>query len=361
MISPRLKQAFLLLLRQGLWGRKEDASALFPLAGDEWMEVYAMARKQTVQGIVCDGLELLDASHYPPKGLWMRWAVELDTIERINRQHRAVREVLRHLLSQPPALPLKLLKGIGIADFYRRPLHRIAGDIDLWLGNERQAELANQRMEQQHIYVNRGENGESGCVVNGVLVELHSVLITLHGPSLRKELRRWEEAVFAQEGEIPTPVANHLLQSTHILKHLINEGIGLRQLCDAAVSLVALSGQTDTEELKRISRQWHIYRWNKLLYALLVKYIGMPQEYLPFPTRTNPDRLMDEIWESGNFGHEDDRQGARPAGKWAGKWFTLRRIAAKSRLSLGYAAYETCSWFGGLAATRLKELFGKKK
>ena len=52
MISAPLQKAFMLLLRQGLWDRQEDCSALFPLDEKEWNEIHSMARKQTVQGII---------------------------------------------------------------------------------------------------------------------------------------------------------------------------------------------------------------------------------------------------------------------------------------------------------------------
>ena len=38
MISAPLQKAFMLLLRQGLWDRQEDCSALFPLDEKEWNE-----------------------------------------------------------------------------------------------------------------------------------------------------------------------------------------------------------------------------------------------------------------------------------------------------------------------------------
>lgn len=56
MISAPLQKAFMLLLRQGLWDRQEDCSALFPLDEKEWNEIHSMARKQTVQGIIYDGI-----------------------------------------------------------------------------------------------------------------------------------------------------------------------------------------------------------------------------------------------------------------------------------------------------------------
>lgn len=362
MVSDRLRQVFMTLLRQGLWGRVEaESSRFFPLTEEDWIRIHHISCKQTVQGVIVDGINQLPPYYLPPHHLLARWTMETQMLGKVNMQHTAVLEVLRHLHGQQPPQVFRLLKGLSVSRFYRNPAHRVAGDIDLWFGNESLTEHANQKAERLGYQVKRGRNGEASCVVSGVLVEHHSRLIELHNPFLQGLLRQWEQDVFHSTGDIYLPpVAHHLLLSTHILKHLVNEGVGLRQLCDAAVSLVALSRQTDGEELERISRRWHIYRWNRVLYALLVKHLGMPCQYLPFPTKANPDGLMDEVWESGNFGQGDERYGERPQGKWANKQYTLKRIIHKLNLSLGYAADETFWWLSGLCAVRIKELFIRK-
>lgn len=355
MLNNRLKQTFLVLLRQGLWERKEVETNLFPLTPDEWTQIYEMAVKQTVQGIIYDGIQLLPKEQQPPRTLLIRWTIAIDHLERINRQQNALLEELPKLFGQEPAIPYQVLKGQAIAVFYPNPLHRSCGDIDLYFGNEEQTEKANQRIESLGIPVERGKDGESNYMLKSVFIEHHAHLIDLHYN--KKELQQWEAQRFQQGEQTLDAVANHLLLSTHILKHLINQGIGLRQLCDAAMALVRLAEQTDKQELEQLSRQWHIYRWHQLLYALLVKYIGMPEAYLPFPTTVNPDKLMDEVWESGNFGHGDERFGNRPEGKWKSKWHTWKIVSNKLHLSAVYAPYETWHWLTGLIGIRIKELF----
>ena len=158
MISAPLQKAFMLLLRQGLWDRQEDCSALFPLDEKEWNEIHSMARKQTVQGIIYDGIRLLPTEAVPPRKVLLGWMVEVDTLERVNRQHRETIKALQQIYVQSPSIPFLLLKGIGTADFYPHPEHRIAGDIDLWFGNKTQTEQANQRMEKLGLPVKRGTN-----------------------------------------------------------------------------------------------------------------------------------------------------------------------------------------------------------
>lgn len=355
MLNDKLKQAFLILLRQGLWGRNEVEQTPLNLSPEEWQKIYEMAVKQTVQGIIYDGFGRNPVEQQPPRPLLIRWMVDIDRLERMNRQQNAILNILPQIFGQQPDIPYQVLKGQGIAAFYPNPLHRLCGDIDLYFGTKEQTEKANQRIESLGVTVERGRDGEANYVLNGVLIEHHAHLIDLH--YAKKELQQWEAIRFRQGGITPDPVANHLLLSTHILKHLVNEGIGLRQLCDAAMTLVGLAESTDKQELERLSRQWHIHRWNRLLYALLVKYIGMPEQYLPFPTTVNPDKLMDEVWESGNFGHGDERYGNRPEGTWKSKWHTWKIVSNKFHLSAVHAPHETWYWLTGLMALRIKELF----
>ena len=65
MISAPLQKAFMLLLRQGLWDGRKTVRP-FPLDERKWNEIHSMARKQTVQGIIYDGIRLLPTEAVPP-------------------------------------------------------------------------------------------------------------------------------------------------------------------------------------------------------------------------------------------------------------------------------------------------------
>ena len=125
-----------------------------------------------------------------------------------------------------------------------------------------------------------------------------------------KKIDNWESRTFRTETtlshhalnlnncSIPIlpPVATHLLMSTHVLKHMLNEGIGLRQLCALAIFTKSMYASLDKQEYIQISKSWGIYRWNKLLYALLVKYLGLSSAYLPFVTTVNSDILLYQFY-----------------------------------------------------------------
>ena len=61
-----IKNALFFLIRQGLWGIKEDVEKYFPLSPEEWQALYIHSRRQAVQGIVYDGMLLLPKPLRPP-------------------------------------------------------------------------------------------------------------------------------------------------------------------------------------------------------------------------------------------------------------------------------------------------------
>ena len=369
----RIQDLFFFFLRRGLWGEEQPVDkSLLPVQEEEWYLIYRLARKHTLQGIIYDGIMGLPAGFQMPRPLLLQWTVEIDKWERINRHQQQMLCALQMLFNQEPAVPFELIKGPAIGCYYPNPLHRVCGDLDFYFCGEEQVKRANERAGSKGICVELGKSGDSSYMVNGVLVEQHPYLIELHNPFFQKALRKWEKDVFMKASsdqclncyevtvKVPVPVAHQLLVSTHILKHLLNAGIGLRQLCDAAVLLRAQAEILDKEELKKRCNQFGVYRWSKLLYALLVKYIGLPERYLPFPTDENPDTLMVEVWESGNFGFYDERKAERPKGKWKNKWYTVKQISRKAQLFFVYAPSETFWWPMTLSGVRIKELFQGK-
>ena len=135
-----------------------------------------------------------------------------------------------------------ILKGQGNALLYPNGLHRTPGDIDIWVEGGDKRVISFVRSISPH---------EKACYhhiefpsYKGVEVELHYrpsfLLCFWHNRKLQKYYERVKEEQFShrvmlgEQGEIaiPTVEFNLIFQLTHIYAHLMNEGIGLRQLLD---------------------------------------------------------------------------------------------------------------------------------
>ena len=125
---------------------------------------------------------------------------------------------------------------------YPNPYSRTPGDIDIWVEGEDKRVISFVRSISPH---------EKACYhhiefpsYKGVEVEVHYrpsfLLCFWHNRKLQKYYERVKEQQFShrvmlgEQGEIAIPTAefNLIFQLTHIYAHLMNEGIGLRQLLD---------------------------------------------------------------------------------------------------------------------------------
>ena len=304
-------KSFFALLRAGLWNG-EVACESFPLNPDEWKQVYMLARKQTVEGIVYDGITRLPNHYFPPRDLLLRWVVLADSIEEKNKQmNRAASELFE--LFTKNRITAFMVKGQGVAACYDEPLHRVCGDIDWFFPDRQDFDKANGLIAVNGIKVEKQAKFSKYYTWRGFMIEHHCRLIDIdnpfRAPYLHRLLRREHENSIrlnlnGQSILLPSPLLTHLSVNAHILKHLLTSGVGIRQLCDSARICYTYHRTIEAEALKEIYRKSGIYRWIQLLNTLLVNHLGMPATYLPFPLapRQNADRMMEDILQSGNFG-----------------------------------------------------------
>ena len=208
----------------------------------DWKELYAIAQKQCLVGILFDGIKKLPAEHVGmKKEILLQWMAESQMLEKANvRLNDAANQVSEWFRKK--GFRTCILKGQGNALMYPNPYSRTPGDIDIWVEGEDKRVISFVRSISPH---------EKACYhhiefppYKGVDVEVHYrpsfLLCFWHNRKLQKYYERVKEEQFShrvmlgEQGEIgiPTVEFNLIFQLTHIFSHLMNEGIGLRQLLD---------------------------------------------------------------------------------------------------------------------------------
>ena len=208
----------------------------------DWKELYAIAKKQCLVGILFDGIKKLPAEYVGmKKELLLQWMAESQMLEKANvRLNDAAIQVSEWFLKK--GFRTCILKGQGNALMYPNPYSRTPGDIDIWVEGGDKRVISFVRSISPH---------EKACYhhiefpsYKGVEVEVHYrpsfLLCFWHNRKLQKYYERVKEEQFShrvmlgEQGEIaiPTVEFNIIFQLTHIYSHLMNEGIGLRQLVD---------------------------------------------------------------------------------------------------------------------------------
>ena len=208
----------------------------------DWKEIYAIAQKQCLVGVLFDGIKKLPAEHVGmKKELLLQWMAESQMLEKANvRLNDAAIQVSEWFRKK--GFRTCILKGQGNALMYPNPYSRTPGDIDIWVEGGDKRVISFVRSISPH---------EKACYhhiefpsYKGVEVEVHYrpsfLLCFRHNRKLQKYYKRVKEEQFShrvklgEQGEIaiPTMEFNLIFQLTHIFSHLMNEGIGLRQLVD---------------------------------------------------------------------------------------------------------------------------------
>ena len=226
------------------------------LKGADWRVLYAMARKQCLVGVLFDGIKRLPADVGMDKGLLFQWMAQNQTLRKANaRLDKAAVEVAEWFGRK--GFRTCVLKGQGNALLYPPGMERTPGDIDLWVdgGDRKVVSFVRSLSPDEKVCYHHIGFPE----YNGVEVEVHfrpSFLFCFrHNRRLQGYYERVMDEQFAHrvklggQGEVAVPKAefNLIFQLTHIFTHLMNEGIGLRQLLDYFFLLknTDFSGNTD--------------------------------------------------------------------------------------------------------------------
>ena len=226
------------------------------LKGADWGVLYAMARKQCLVGVLFDGIKRLPADVGMDKGLLFQWMAQNQTLRKANaRLDKAAVEGAEWFGRK--GFRTCVLKGQGNALLYPPGMERTPGDIDLWVdgGDRKVASFVRSLSPDEKVCYHHIGFPE----YNGVEVEVHfrpSFLFCFrHNRRLQGYYERVMDGQFAhrvklgEQGDVAVPKAefNLIFQLTHIFTHLMNEGIGLRQLLDYFFLLknTDLGGNTD--------------------------------------------------------------------------------------------------------------------
>ena len=233
------QKIFFDFLRFCIGSAKEIPSSLKEV---DWKELYRIAQKQCLVGVLFDSIKKLPAEYVGmKKELLLQWMAESQMLEKANvRLNDAAIQVSEWFRKK--GFRTCILKGQGNALMYPNPYSRTPGDIDIWVEGEDKRVISFVRSISPH---------EKACYhhiefpsYKGVEVEVHYrpsfLLCFWHNRKLQKYYERVKEEQFShrvmlgEQGEIaiPTVEFNLIFQLTHIFSHLMNEGIGLRQLLD---------------------------------------------------------------------------------------------------------------------------------
>lgn len=301
------------LLRAAIWQQHCDVR----VEEHEWEGVIRFAKEQALDGVMADALVWLQKESMPPGALKLPMIARQLKVEQMNiHQNGVLLDFTKELTRR--GIPHVLLKGQGVASLYPNPLHRVSGDIDLYVPMEYYQEV-NRGMLAYGGVRSHETRHHVDYTAHGVVWELHHSVYYFQKDVRNVVFMRLmdeamaEEAVYAKVGDdkvrVLPPTMNVLLLLAHILDHFYCSGIGLRQLCDYALLLDKEYSGIDRDRLITALEELSMTTAYRTIGALCVKYLGLKAEKLMLePSATDvrlAERIMKDCLKGGNFGRSD--------------------------------------------------------
>lgn len=347
-MSHTIQKTFFSLLRSGLWETPIDIALFSSLSDADWKSIYHTAQSQSLLAIIFDAILTLPEELRPPRQLYLQWATQTARVEQANKHlNQILCEITK--LYQDAGLHPVLLKGQGIGIYYRNPLHRQCGDIDVYFGKEGQ-KIANHILSEKGAQTVLEDTVKHTCYIfKDAHIEHHRKIQTLSNPFSNHRFSLWVNEWYPNGAEschimpIPPLTFNAIYIFLHAFKHFMNSGIGLRQLCDWACLFHKRYQEIDTSAFKRHLKELGLVRAAEAFGYVMVTYLGLPAEQFPLSLENAKERgeiLLQEIFFTGNFGKCDTRVSTRPKGTWAGRWHTFRHAVSRSHKFRQFAPSE---------------------
>ena len=284
----------------------------------EWISVYKEALRQSVAGICLLGVErLMTANGW--QLIYLPHELKLERIgvgEHIKQQNRYIDEQTETIWKKlkEDGLEAAILKGQGIATLYGELApYRQSGDIDIWVkgGYKAVCDYVQQTLPTDDLAYHRFHYP----YFEDTEVELH------HRPTLMRnllddrKLAKWYNSFGADSFiylenkgfAVPSLEFNRIFILTHIYRHFLFEGIGLRQIIDYYFVLRSDARFKNDNEIETL-RTLKLMRFAEALMWILHNALGLEEKYLICGINEKEGRfVLSEILQTGNFGQADKR------------------------------------------------------
>ena len=292
----------------------------------DWKELYRIAQKQALLGVLFYGIRRLPKELAAEQKLLMQWLAMAEMIRKQNiKLFQDSVKVCKNF--ENVGFANCILKGQGNALLYPDPYMRTPGDIDIYLSGGRKKIMKyvdrvcpNQVMRYHHV----------DFPVMKTAIEVHFTPSYMFCPIHNRRMQKWFEEVMGEQcahrvslpdgyGEIHVPTAsfNVIYILSHLYRHIFTEGIGLRQLLDYYYVLISDDLLVIRDDLlvirDRVQKELkHLVLWKfaQAVMFVMKEVFGLSEDRMIAPMDEKEGRfLLAEIMRGGNFGQFDDRMG----------------------------------------------------
>lgn len=285
-----------------------------PWDGDRWNSVLVQAVRQSVIGVCYKAIQRLPEDFLPPIQIKVQWGLAYEDIVASNElMDRHSAEITKSFSAS--GLKSCILKGQGLALLYPWPEARQSGDVDLWVDGDFEEIISFLKKHwklEKCVY----HNAEVNCFNDETCLEIHYRPAWLNNPFDNARLQRrfmdmapaqFDRYLLDKGFAAPDVEFNLVFCMVHICRHILNGGIGVRQLLDY---YFVLQHSNSEERLSafRFFSSVHLARFIAAVMYIMREMFALDENlFLCDPDAKYGSMLLKEIECSGNFGMFDSR------------------------------------------------------
>lgn len=324
---------FFLILQSAIG---ENVRLTHSLSHDEWEEMFDLAKKQALLGLAFEGVKKLPKEQWPQGDIVLKWTMATEQVKRQNLQTTNVCLRLNDIFAKE-GFETCILKGQANHVYYDRLIDgvslgmlRVCGDVDAWIWPKEKIQYPVMSIidycQRKNILISLCHLHAEVKPIGGVPVEIHFRPSFLNAPWRNSNFQRvFKAAVFDNAKIDDVGVVKKLrvdydliFQMNHIYRHLLDEGVGLRQVFDFYVLLKDYNKERNVrtelmgkEEMLKIISSCGMKRFaTALMYVLKDIFHVGNDELICGISEKDGLFLQDEMMMAGNFGHYDIRMNA---------------------------------------------------
>lgn len=293
------EELFFTMLRYAL-----DISPQLPeqISAAEWEMLHKVSSQQSMLGVMFAGIKKLPKPLCPPRPLLLQWYSEAERIAAGNRQLSDESRIQSGLFAEWGRQTC-ILKGQGNARLYPDPLSRAPGDVDIWVEGGRDSVIC--LLKEKGVKGRAIRHHMEFTSERKVTVEIHFQPASgSFCPSHDRNLQQWlaQEIQHTEEYDgyhVPTARFNRVMQLSHLMRHFITSGVGLRQLTDYYFVLRQEVAPPMEQELKSFG----LFRFARAVMYVMKEMFHIEEDYLLVPPHEKLGRkMLDKVMQGGNFG-----------------------------------------------------------
>lgn len=311
-----------------------DVSEKFELSDDEWAVIYRMASEQSVLSVVLQAADTLsNVGQKPPMSLLYQWIGEGEQIRQHNQRVDNQCEQLSSWFKKR-GFSNSIIKGQGVARLYPNPNLRQPGDIDIWVDGKRDEIVKLMRSNFIGVtyvdYVNC-----HASFFTDTEVEVHFRPTWFFNPFVNWKVQKWirkskteQMAHFDEQVgfNYPTVEFNLVFSLIHICRHVLFEGIGLRQMTDYYY-ILQHSTADERQKAFGLLRKFGVGKFAGAVMYVMQHVYGLEESLMLCEVDEKHGKmLLAEILRGGNFGQHDDRiKRVNDHERWKRGWENFKR------------------------------------